>query len=85
MFARKTVDGVLAVFHKTIADLGLVAEEQNARAEAKRIEAQQAQAEAEACALEAQRARNVASKLEAVICDDSDGAAVPVQSLRAVG
>lgn len=67
MFARKTVDGVLAAFHKAVAELTVVETEQMAEADRQNeiaLEAHQLAADAES---EADRARRIRERMSEVL------------------
>lgn len=65
--AKKTVDSVLAAFHKTIDELKKVQTQNLAEAERNRQTAQQLLLESQAAEAEAERARLAWGKLEQII------------------
>jgi hypothetical protein len=66
-FAKKTVDGVMSAFTKTLADLEEVRTRELEEARVKRAEAERLHSEARAAELEAQRAIAVSEKLQSLV------------------
>ena len=69
MFAigPKSVDSVMSVFHRTIADLEQVAQEQQALVAQNQEAAKRAQQAAEAAKAEGERAQKVRSQLQSLL------------------
>ncbi len=81
IIGKKTVDGVMTVFNKTLADLQQVHRQHSEEAERKTQEALEAQAAAQAATDEARRAAAVSNRLTALIGDAVDAGSPALQAV----
>lgn len=85
MFGKKTVDGVLSVFHKAISDLEEVQTESMQEASRKRDEAARLEAESIQALGEANRATTAITQIKRIVGleqDPADDKGAPIRDLH---